>query len=153
MNRVSLVALLALVLLAGCGGSSEPSTSSFKSAFSAQKAKLKTLGTEVGTAVEGASKKTDDDLVIEFRSLASRATVLAGALGQLEAPSKYKSELATLQSSLTQVAGALHSIEAAAAAHDGNAAKAGGEELVADAQQVKSSDNALSAKLGLPTNP
>jgi len=34
-----------------------------------------------------------------------------------------------------------------------NQAKAASETLVADAQEVKTSDNALSAKLGLPTTP
>jgi hypothetical protein len=153
MRRISPLLVAGVLAIAGCGSSSEPSTSSFKKAFAAQKAKLKQLGTEVGSAVEGASKQSDNVLVGQFEGLASRATVLAGALGQLDAPAKYKSELATLQSAITQVAGALHSIEAAAAAHDAAAAKAGGEVLVADAQQVKSSDNALSAKLGLPTSP
>jgi hypothetical protein len=47
----------------------------------------------------------------------------------------------------------LHSIEAAAAAHDATAAKAGGEAIVAEAQQVQSDDKALSSKLGLPALP
>ena len=75
-----------------------------------------------------------------------------GSLSQLSVPTQYKAELATLQSSITQVAQALHSIEAAAAASDAQAAKAAAETLVADAQQVKSADNALSAKLGLPVS-
>jgi hypothetical protein len=151
-----LVCLLALAL-AGCGTSSStstgPTTASFKAAFSAEKVKLKSLGENVGSAVEGAGKKSDAALMAQFQELASRATELAGSLGQLAAPDKFKTALATLQSSVTQVAGALHSIEAAAAAHDAAAAKAGAETLVADAQQVKSSDNALSTALGLPTSP
>jgi hypothetical protein len=156
---IVLAALLALALvLAGCGGSSSstgtgPTVSSFKAAFAAEKAQLKVLGTDVGTAVEGAAKQTDTALASQFQSLASRATALAGSLGQLSAPAQYKAELAALQSSVTQVAGALHSFEAAAAAHDAAAAKAAVETLVADAQQVKSTDNALSAKLGIPTSP
>lgn len=159
---IPVVLIIGALAMVGCGGSSssgttstssEPSTAAFTSAFKVQKAKLKALGVAVGAAVTGAAHKTDAELTTEFKSLASRATELAGALGQLEAPAKFKGELATLQSSLTQVAGTLHSIEAAAAAHDAGAAKAGGEAIVAEAEQVKSGDNALSAKLGLPTSP
>jgi hypothetical protein len=163
MRRLIPVGLIIGALaLAGCGGSSssgttstssEPSTSAFTSAFKVQKAKLKALGEAVGAGVTGAAHKTDAELTAEFKILASRATELSGALGQLEAPAKFRGDLATLQSSLTQVAGTLHSIEAAAAAHDAGAAKAGGEAIVAEAEQVKSDDNALSSKLSIPTSP
>ncbi|HEX7610970.1 MAG TPA: hypothetical protein VF380_09870 [Solirubrobacteraceae bacterium] len=157
MRRVTPIFLVALLALAGCGSStssstsSTPTVSSFKTTFAAEKAQLGALGKDVGGAVEGASKQTDTALATQFQSLASRATALAGSLGQLSAPAQYKAELAALQSSVTQVAGALHSIEAAAAAHDAAAAKAAAETLVADAQQVKTDDLALSGKLGLPT--
>jgi hypothetical protein len=156
------VLFIGALALGGCGGSSssgtsstsaEPSTTAFTSAFKVQKAKLRALGEAVGADVTGAAHKTDAQLMSEFKSLASRATELSGALGQLEAPAKYKGGLATLQSSLTQVAGTLHAIEAAAAAHDAGAAKAGGEAIVAEAEQVKSADNALSSALGLSTSP
>jgi hypothetical protein len=154
-----LAATLALAL-AGCGSSSStsstvtgPSVSSFKAAFTTEKAQLHALGTDVGKAVEGAAKQTDAALAAQFQSLAARATALSGSLGQLSAPTQYKAELAALQSSVTQVAGALHSIEAAAAAHDSAAAKAAAESLVVDAEQVKTDDNALSAKLGIPATP
>jgi hypothetical protein len=152
MLRISPVVLVVLLLLIGCG-SSGPTTSSFKSEFRTQKTTLTALGKDVGAAVEGASHQTDSALTKQFEGLASRATALAGALGQLNAPSQYKSELSALQSSITQVAGTLHSIEAATAANDASAAKAGGESIVANAQQVKTIDNTLSAKLGLPTSP
>jgi hypothetical protein len=152
MLRVSPVVLVVFVSLVGCG-SSGPTTSSFKSEFRTQKTTLTALGKDVGAAVEGAGHQTDSTLTKQFEGLASRATALAGALGQLNAPSRFKSELSALQSSVTQVAGTLHSIEAATAANDANAAKAGGESIVANAQQVKTIDNTLSAKLGLPTSP
>jgi hypothetical protein len=154
MRRISsaALALVLLALLAGCG-SSGPSKSAFTSEFKTQKATLSALGKDVGSAVEGASHESDSALTKQFEGLASRATALAGALGQLNPPSEFKSELLALQSSVTQVAGTLHSIEAAAAAHDAAAAKAGGEAIVANAKQLKSINNKLSAKLGLPTAP
>ncbi len=151
MRRLIPVLLIGAIALSGCGGSgsSEPSISAFKASFEAQKPPLKELGEAVGSAVTGAASKTNGELVSEFKALATRATALAGAFGQLEAPAKYKAELAALQSSLTQVAGTLNSIEAAAAANDGNAAKAGGETIVTEGQQVKSADEKLSAALGI----
>ena len=151
MRRLIPVLLIGAIALSGCGssGSSEPSTSDFKASFQAQKAQLKALGEAVGSAVTGAASKTNGELVTEFKGLAARATALAGSFAQLEAPAKYKADLAALQSSLTQVAGTLNSIEAAAAANDGNAAKAGGETIVTEGQQVRNADNTLSAKLGI----
>jgi soluble cytochrome b562 len=155
MRRLSPILIALALVIAGCGSSgsttsSGPTTAEFKTAYSAQKVELKALGEDVGTAVAAAPKKSDAALTSEFQALASRATALAGSFGQLSAPTQYEAELATLQSSITQVAGSLHSIEAAAAAGDTQAAKAAAESLVADAQQVKSADSALSAKLGLP---
>ena len=155
MRRITPTLVVLALVIAGCGSSgsttsSGPTTAEFKAEFTAQKAKLKSLGQDVGTAVSTAPKKTNTAIMTEFQSLASRATTLAGSLGQLSVPTQYKAELATLESSITQVAGALHSIEAAAAANDAPAAKAAAETLVADAEQVKSADNALSSKLGLP---
>lgn len=155
MHRASSVLLVMLVVLAGCGSSasSEPNSSAFKSAFAAQKKTLSALGSDVGAAVEGANRLTDVELTKQFEGLAARATTLASTLGQLEAPKKFKVEIAELQSSLTQVAGTLHSIQAAAAAHDATAAKAGGEAIIVNARQVKTVDDRLSARLGLSSAP
>jgi len=155
MRRLAPVLVVLSLVIAGCGSSGSttapgPTTAEFKSAYAAQKVTLKSLGEDVGTAVAAAPKKSDAALTSEFRALASRATALAGSFGQLNVPTQYKADLAALQSSVTQVAGSLHSIEAAAAAGDAQAAKAAAEALVADAQQVKSADSTLSAKLGLP---
>ncbi len=150
-RRLIPIALTALIALSGCGssGSAEPSTSAFKASYQAQKAQLSALGEAVGKAVAHASGKTNGELVGEFRKLAARATALAGTFGQLEAPKNYKAELAALQSSLTQVAGTLNSIEAAAVANDAAAAKAGGETIFTEGQQVTTDDHHLSDKLGL----
>jgi len=162
MRRITSLLIVGLLALAGCGGSNSKTTTTtktvsavttFKNAYAAEKAKLSKLGENVGSAVEGANKKSNEALMKQFQSLGARATALSGALGQLEAPAQYKGYLSTLQSSITQVAGSLHAIEAAAAANDPEAAKAAAEALVANAQEVKKSDNSLSAKLGLPTSP
>ena len=158
MRRMAPIFLASLLLLAGCGSSSKslqatstgPSVASFKTAFATQKKTLTSLGNDVGAAVEGANRKTDVQLAKQFEGLATRATALAGSMAQLEPPTQFKVELSSLESALTQVAGTLRQIEAAAAAHDANAAKAGGEAIVTDAQQVKAIETTLSQKLGLP---
>ncbi len=163
MRRFAPIVLVALLASAGCGSSSKsatttatssgPSVASFKTAFAAQKKTLTVLGKDVGAAVEGASKETDVALTKQFEGLSSRATALAGSMAQLQAPAQFRVELSSLESALTQVAGTLRQIEAAAAAHDGTAAKSGGEAIVTDAQQIKSIDVTLSTKLGLPVEP
>jgi hypothetical protein len=144
-------AALAITVQA-CGGSGQTRTT-FKQAFSVQRAKLRVLGDDVGAAVATARQKTDAMLASEFRLLAERATALAGALGGLSAPAQYRADLGSLQSSVTQIAGTLHSIQAAAISHDADAARAGGETIVADAAQVKNDAGVLSARLGLPASP
>jgi hypothetical protein len=153
--RRSLVTVIAAALvlpLASCGGSSGPSTASFKQAFSEQEVQLKALDVAIANAVTGARKKSNAELASEFGALANQATVRAGALGQLNPPSNYRAELDTVQSSVTQVAGTLNSIEAAAAANDVGAAKAAAETLVTEALQIKTDATALAGKLGLPTS-
>ena len=155
MRRTTAIAVALVLALAGagCGSSSAPTKASFAQQFGVQRAKLGTLGQDVGAAVATARQKTDAMLAAEFRLLAERATALAGSLGSLNVPARYRNDLSSLQSSVTQVAGTLHSIQAAAIAHDTTAARAGGETIVADAAQVRSYTNTLSSKLGLPALP
>jgi hypothetical protein len=145
---IAATAALALVPVA-CGSSSGPTKESFAKQFAAQQVQLRLLGADVGSAVADARRKDDAALSVEFRALADRATGLAGALGALSAPKQYRNDLSTLQSSVTQVAGTLRAIQAAATAHDATAARAGGEAIVADAAQVKTYTEVLTGKLGL----
>ena len=152
MRRTAMILAAAALAFAGagCGSSSTPTKASFAKEFGIQRSKLRVLGDDVRAAVATARGKTDPMLAAEFRLLAERATALAGALGGLDAPKRYRNELSSLQSSVTQVAGTLQSIQAAAIAHDADAARAGGEAIVADAAQVKSYTDSLSTKVGLP---
>jgi len=156
MRKTFLIAaFLVGALLTGCGSGSsstatEPSAATFKTEFAAYHSELHALGTEIGQAVEAAPSKTNQQLTEEFSALGTKTTALAGKLSSLGVPATYKPDVGTLESSLTQVAGSLHSLEAAAAAGDVNAAKAAAATLVVDASQVKTSSQTLLVKLGLP---
>jgi hypothetical protein len=141
---------LAAVVLAGCGGSSGPSLSSFKSGFAADKAQFTKLGTDLATSVEKAGSQSNAELASAFAALSQRATQQASQLGKLDPPAKYKDDLDQLKARFTTVATDLSEIATAATKGDPQAAKAATEKLVQDAAKVKSSDTALTGALGLP---
>jgi hypothetical protein len=154
ITKASALASAGIALtLAACGGSSGPSQSSFRSAFAANKTALTALGNDVGSDVTHARGQTDLSLASQFSALATRATAEVATLRALKAPDKFKAPLGTLADGVAKAADDIHSIAAAANAHDATAAKTATESLVLDATAVKSADNALSAQLGLPTTP
>ena len=152
MRSRSTIAACALlsVGLSGCGGSSGPSLSSFKTGFAADKAQFTKLGTDLGVAVTGAAAKSNMQLAAEFGELASRATQQAALLRKLDPPAKYKTELASLAAGIDIVATDLRTIAAAAAAGDPNAARAAAETLAQNSAKVKAADQTLTRQLGLP---
>jgi soluble cytochrome b562 len=149
-SRSTIASAALLAMLAGCGGSSGPSLSSFKQGFVADKAQFSKLGTDLGAAVRGAGAKSNTELAAEFGALSSRATQQAALLRQLKPPSKYKTEVASLASGIDIVATNLHTIAAAATAGDPKAARAAAETLAENAAKVKAADQAVSSQLGLP---
>jgi hypothetical protein len=145
------VVLLA-ISLAGCGGSSGPSLSSFKSGFSKDKTEFKKLGSDLQTALTQAGSKTDVQLATELGELSTRAKQQAATLSKLNPPAKFKTELNTLVASLKSVGGDLGKIATAATKHDATTARTLTTTLVQDAAKVKSSDTALTKGLGLPAS-
>jgi hypothetical protein len=145
-------AMVAALALAGCGGSSGPSLSAFKSGFSADKTQFRKLGTDLATAITGASKKTDAELATELGALSARAKQQAAQLSKLNPPPKYKTELANLVSAFNAVGADLTSISTAAAKHDAAAAGNATRTLVKDAAKVKTADTSVSKGLGLSTS-
>jgi hypothetical protein len=149
---VSCAATVAALALAGCGGSSGPSLSTFKSGFSADKTQFRKLGTDLAAAITGASKKTDAQLATELGALSARAKQQATQLSKLDPPSKYKTELADLVSAFNAVGSDLTNISTAAAKHDAAAAGSATKTLIKDAAKVKSADTSVSKGLGLSTS-
>jgi hypothetical protein len=152
-NRIAIsAATLVTLALAGCGGSSGPSLSAFKSGFSADKTQFRKLGTDLASAVTGAQQKTDDQLATELSALAARAKQQASQLSKLKPPSKYKTELNNLVSAFNAVGSDLTSIATAATKHDAAAAGSATKTLIKDAAKVKTADTSVSKGLGLPTS-
>jgi hypothetical protein len=143
-------ATVAALALAGCGGSSGPSPSTFKSGYSADKSQFRKLGSDLGSAITGAAKKTDDQLATELGALGTRAKQQAAQLSKLKPPSKFKTELSSLVSGLNAVAADLTNISTAAAKHDATTAESATKTLVGDAAKVKTADTSLTKALGLP---
>ncbi|MGI9183411.1 MAG: hypothetical protein ACR2GZ_00380 [Solirubrobacteraceae bacterium] len=140
---------LALVLT-GCGGSSPPGLSAFKSDFKSDKASFRQLGLDLQKAITGAQTKTDAQLAAEIGSLATRATAEASSIAKLNPPDKYKADTHKLSAGFRSVAADLRSIATAAVQHDAATAKQATKRLLADAAQVKSADDAITKGLRLP---
>jgi hypothetical protein len=149
---VSVLAPLA-ILLAGCGGSSGPSLSAFKSGFAKEQAQFVKLGADLQTVLTQARGQTDVQLATELSALSARAKQQASQLTKLIPTPKFKTDLKTLATSLDVVGSDLSQIAAAATKHDAKTAKALTPTLIQHASLVKASDAALTKGLGLPATP
>lgn len=150
IGKPTVAAVLLAATVAGCGGSSGPSLSAFKSGFAAQKRSFHSLGLDLQQAIATAQNKTDAQLASEIGALATRARQQAGALGRLNPPSQYRTNLRRLQAGFTAVAGDLQQIATAATKHDATTARSATLALIQDAGKVKAGDTAISAGLRLP---
>jgi len=66
------VAIAIAIALAGCGGSSGPSLSAFKSGFTADRAQFRKLGLDLQSEITGVKTKTDlQKLVSAFNAVAA----------------------------------------------------------------------------------
>ena len=142
-------AVVALAI-AGCGGSSGPSLSSYKSGFQVQKTSFRQLGSDLGQAISTAPQRSNSQLATEFATLTQRATAQAAGLRKLNPPSKYKPQNDTLAADFDTVAADLKAIATAASTNNGTAARTDSTKLVRDAAQLKSVDVGLTGALGLP---
>ncbi len=152
MKRASITAALltVAVAVAGCGGSSGPSLSTFKSGFATDKKTFRQLGLDLQKAIVGAQGKTDAQLAAEIGALSTRARAQAASLAKLEPPSKYKADLQNLVAGFGSVATDLSQIAHAAGQHNNAAAREATQTLLKDASKIKTSDDAITAGLHLP---
>lgn len=93
MKPVAAGTVALALALTGCGGSSAPSLSKFKSDFKSDKATFRQLGLDLQKAITGAQAKTDAQLATEISSLATRASAEASSIAKLNPPAKYKPTL------------------------------------------------------------
>ncbi|HET9102734.1 MAG TPA: hypothetical protein VFN55_05220 [Solirubrobacteraceae bacterium] len=150
MRRGILAAAAVCVLaLAGCGGSSEPSLSAFKTGFVSEKTAFRKLGLDLQQEITGAKSKTDAQLATEINALAVRASNQADGLAKLNPPAKFKAQLSKLVAGFRSVSTDLRSIATAAVKHDAASARTATMTLLTDAAKVKSADDAITQGLGL----
>jgi hypothetical protein len=150
MKKPFLIVVVLAAALAGCGGSSPPSLSAFKSGFTANKKSFHSLGIDLQRAIATAQNKTDTQLAAEIGALAARAKQEATSLRKLNPPSRYKADLTKLTSGFNAVAADLRQIATAATKHDATTARTATLALIHDAATVKSGDTGISAGLHLP---
>ncbi len=150
MTTVAAGTVALALALSGCGGSSQPSLSKFKTDFKSDKASFRQLGLDLQRAITGAQAKTDAQLAIQISSLAARASAEASSIAKLNPPDKYKTETHKLSAGFNAVAADLRSISAAAVKHDATTAKQATTALLGDAAKVKAADDTITKGLGLP---
>jgi hypothetical protein len=141
--------LLALAL-AGCGGSSAPSLSAFKSAFTTDRAQFRQLSLDLQHEITGVQAKTDAQLATEIGALSTRAKRQASGLAALKPPANYQPDVQKLTSGFNALAADLEQISVAARKRDAAAASAATRKLIRDAATIRAADDALTSALKLP---
>ncbi len=150
MRRALLAVALLASSLAGCGGSSAPSLSVFRTGFSTQKQSFHKLGVDLQQAIATAQTKSDAQLATEISALARRARQQASSLGRLNPPNRFKADLQMLEGGFSAISTDLTQIAGAATKHDRTAAQSATLALIRDAGTVRTGDTAISSGLSAP---
>ena len=140
--------LATIVLLAGCGGRSSSSTTSFKTSYESVANQFKRTSQAIGTAIQQAPSKTDAQIGAAFQDLASRWQTALSQLQTLKPPSNLATTFNALRSAASRVKADLNAIVAAATNHDAAAAKQASNNLVTDILTAKSASTTITNKLG-----
>jgi hypothetical protein len=136
-----LVLLLAAALLLGACGEDKAKT--FRQDFRPLNAKILGLGRDVGSAVTGASGKSDSQIQAEFAALAKRTGSLRTQVDDLDPPDDLKKDEDDLVAAMGDAQKSLNQISAAAKRHDPDAARRGTIQLVAASDDLRSSRRRL----------
>ena len=149
-----LAALAAAVLIAGCGASikhvktvTTPSGSTARAAYAPVQTQIESLGTDIGSAVDGAPKQTDAALATQFTGLATRARTEIAAIDGLGVPTQAPAARTALRDALEKGTGDLQDIATASRAHDATAARTAAGKLVADSEVIRTARAAFEQSL------
>lgn len=142
--------LLAVVLLAGCGGSSPPQQGAgFKSGFGPIVNQFKQISRSIGMAVQQASSKTDAEIATTFRHLAAEWQSQVSRLETLTPPASLSVVFNTLTGATARVESDLNAVVSAALTHSKTAATQAGANLVGDILAAKSAATTITNRLGI----
>jgi hypothetical protein len=148
-------ALMALSLLAGCGGDDKKSQSDLKKDYAKDYRPINdefvAVGDQVATTIRTAKGQTDLALATKFDGYAKSVEDLKGRLDDLEPPDEYKPDHEKLSTAMGVVQSDLKAIGTAARDHDGDAAKAAVQKLLKDSENVRTPRRALAEKTGAKT--
>ena len=154
---VLIAALLALGLLAGCGGDDDgggnrDDAAELKKEFSEDYRPINdeflALGNEVGQAVTTARDKSNSELTRTFGDFADRVRDLRQRLDALEAPPELEADQKRLSAAMGLVGDDVRQISVAAATGDGEKARSEAQQLVRHSVEVRTARRALARKTG-----
>lgn len=149
--RIWIVALLTVVLVAGCGGSDD--SAKFKRDFKGVNDELIDLGTTVGQALQKAPQTSDLMLAGEFSGYATQLQALKGRVDALKPPGDLRAKVTALSTALGKLVADLRRIGHAATVHDTTAAREGTQALIADSTAAGNARRALARKTGARVGP
>jgi len=142
----TLLALLALATpLAACG---ESEKDKYIDDFKPLNDKLLAVGQDLGTAVDGAGKKSDAALATEFDALATRLEEVNNDIADLDTPPELEDEASALNTRIEATIGDIEDIAKAARQNDAEEAAAATVQLASDAQKVNAAQNRLAKATG-----
>jgi hypothetical protein len=129
------------VAAAGCGSGGD--SNDFRTSYNEIARKYSSLPVEVGTAVRGASAKSDRELERQFADLADRLSDQVAKLKKLDPPDDARDEYHAFVAELGKVDDDLRAISDAAKAHSRKRAEKGARALVSDSKDVSQAEDAL----------
>ena len=139
MSRV-LTALLAALLLAACGESSDDE---YRDELPRIDRRLAVLASDVGEGLRTAGEADDSRLAGEFGGYARRLGRLRERVDELDAPDRLAEHHGELLAAMAAVRGALADVERAARRSDATAARAAAVRLVRGGERLDQARRAL----------
>lgn len=147
--RLLAAALLALSLLAGCGGGDKATgKDDYAKTFRPINDQFLALGREVAGTIRTAKGQTDVLLADKFAEQAKQVGELKGRLDDVDPPDDYKADHDKLVQAMGVIQADLQAVANAARSHDANGAKASVQKLLRDSEQVRTPRRALAQKTG-----
>jgi hypothetical protein len=150
-------ALLALGLLAGCGGDDDDGgdggdsgsqAEKFDEAYKPINDEFVALGEEVQQTIQTAEGQSNDALATKFDELAKKVFELRARLVGLDAPEDYQPDVDRLAASMQVVGGDLSDISRAAENGQAQKAKEQVQELVRHSVETRTARRALARRTG-----
>ena len=161
MRRPTLIALIAALLavglLAGCGGDDDggngvDDAAELKEEFAEDYRPINdeflALGERTGRAVSTAEDKSNSEITREFGAIADEVRDLRQRLDALEAPPELEADRKRLSAAMALVGDDVRQISVAAATGDADKARTEAQQLVRHSVEVRTARRALARKTG-----